>query len=758
MFAVLYLVICLFFGTQLIRFAIPDIRRLYVGIAARQEFIAKVPSMLFLLPAGFAVGLMSVTAFTYYAALILKRFVPSDLHILYPANILSMCLFLYLGSLMWQKCHIRNDREFKERARRLATPGEKPKPVLPVFDRSIPMIIFAIITVIAVAAAAAYISFYTFRIEAGQLLVGPSVASDFGPHIALTSSFSTGSNFPTQYPHFAGDKIQYHFFFNFLCGNLNLLGLPMDFAFNLPFILTFTGTIILLGTLAVLLSGRRLALILTPALVLFRSALNIFYQLAELFRAPGATVGSVMQTIREQHDWFGLTLRDEWGLWAVNVYANQRHLMLGVSVVLVLVFLFVPHVRRMFLHLGKAAGIKEKLRTFFASRQAWIPRKSDPLHPYSLLLVAIVTVVAAPFFHGSMLISAMLIMMIMAIFSENRLSYAVVALFAVGSSVLQTSLLSGKVSNVFSPRFFVGFIVEQTWKESGPVLEPAKVAEYVVKQGGLAVLLPMLILIGLTIYEFIRGRNKYRPFLLLAFTAPYVFAFCCQVSVDILANHKFIQLTILLYDVFISGLLAILFLLPVRMRSSNTDSPTAPPDGFIQTSRWLCILTRFAGVLVAVVLLFSLVGTGLSEWFVQHNRNRDSIRLNLNSEMVQWIDENTPERSVFLTRDWYIHDFYLSGRMAYYGWPYYAWSAGHDTNARIQTYEWLLTGCAGDVELFRQTCASEGIDYVIVDLELLSYIDAHGEHIANGEFFFENLTEVAYFPNDSEARIFAVNY
>ena len=49
MLAVLYLIIAIFFGTQLIRFLIPDIRRLYVGVAADTEIIEKVPTLLFLL-------------------------------------------------------------------------------------------------------------------------------------------------------------------------------------------------------------------------------------------------------------------------------------------------------------------------------------------------------------------------------------------------------------------------------------------------------------------------------------------------------------------------------------------------------------------------------------------------------------------------------------------------------------------------------------------------------------------------------------
>ncbi|MBN1892727.1 MAG: hypothetical protein JW780_08100 [Clostridiales bacterium] len=748
MFGILYLLICLFFGTQLIRFMIPDIRRLYVGISPRQDDIAKVPSMLFIFPAGFVVGLMSVTFVTYYVALLLHRFVPNDMHVLYPANIISLCLFLYIGSLLWQKCY---DRDHQPNIRN-AGDGNTTKRVrqsrLPLFDRSVMMILMISFVVLAVAAAAAYISFYTLRIEGSSLLVGPSVASDFGPHIAVASSFSNGSNFPTEYPHFPGDKIQYHFFFYFLCGNLNLLGLPLDWAFNVPFILTFVATVVLLGTLAVLLSGRRLAFLIMPALVLFRSAMNIFYQLAELFKTSGSTLQSVFRAIKEQEQWFTLTFRDEWGIWAINVYANQRHLMLGISVVLILLFLFIPHVRRMFLHLGKVSGFKEKFHTFFAVRHAWIPRKSDPLHPYFLVFVALLTVVVAPFFHGSMLIGAMLILMIMAIFSENRLSYAVVALAAVGSSVLQTTLLSGSPGNVVSFRKYLGFVVEE--------LSFKGIAEYIFNIGGLAIIIPLLILVGLPIYEVLRRRNKFRAILLLAFTAPFIFAFFFQVSVEVLANHKFIHLSILLFDVFIAGLLAILILLPLKVQKPAGAEAEPSHDGVIHTSRWVCIAGRVGGILLAVVLLVSMVGTGVSEWFVQHNKNRDSIRLNTESEMVRWIDENTHARSVFLTRNWYIHSFFLSGRMSYYGWPYYAWSAGHDTDSRLRTYEWLLTGCNGDADVFRQTCAAEGIDFVILDTELLSYQNGNGEYIVNSEFFYSNLTQVAYFPNESDARIFSV--
>ena len=39
----------------------------------------------------------------------------------------------------------------------------------------------------------------------------------------------------------------------------------------------------------------------------------------------------------------------------------------------------------------------------------------------------------------------------------------------------------------------------------------------------------------------------------------------------------------------------------------------------------------------------------------------------------------------------------------YYGWPYYAWSAGHDTYTRDTIYLWLITGCGGDIDEFTET-------------------------------------------------------
>lgn len=99
--------------------------------------------------------------------------------------------------------------------------------------------------------------------------------------------------------------------------------------------------------------------------------------------------------------------------------------------------------------------------------------------------------------------------------------------------------------------------------------------------------------------------------------------------------------------------------------------------------------------------------------------------------------------------------FFLAGRPAYYGWPYYAWSAGHDTYTREQVYYWLISGCNNDIDAFRSYCASRGITYLIDDPEFFGY-DYPSGALYNKEFFAEYLTPVAYFPEEA-TTIYRIN-
>ena len=745
MLAVIYLIIAIFFGTQLIRFLIPDIRRLYVGIAADQSILDKVPTSLFLIPAGTLIGLLVTGWVTYFLAYIMEPYIPADTATLLPANIVGMCIFAYLACLFWQRCFLRNFRN--------AQSGNYRK--LPEFNRHPGSIFFYVTSVIILLVAVSFVYFYTCYAENGTVRLGFSIFSDFSPHVAITSGFGVGSNFPTQYPHFSGDNIQYHFLFYFLTGNMEALGLPLEWAINLPSILCFASTLTLLGTLAVLLSSRRGAFFFAPLLVLFRSGWNVFHQIKELHAVPGATWESVYKSITTQSSWYGYTIRDEWGIWAINVYANQRHLALGVGLVLVFIFLFLPHFRRMFLHLGKTQGAGAKTARFFVSREAWLSRKNDPLHPWGSVILGCIIAVAMPFFHGSCLICALLVLFGMAIFSEFRLGYAVVAAVSVLSATLQARFFAGGASNVASFKYNFGFVIPELADKSkagaAEVLRSTgTVISYLNKMGFLTVILPALIFVGLLIYELIQKKNPYRPVLLVAFSIPLIFAFYCQVSLEVLANHKFIQLSFILFDILIGGLLANLLALPIRVagkkKAAGEDAekeengPKLPKKAFIPV--------QILSAVVCVILTFGLTATGISEWCIYHNLNTHKggyVELHPDSAMSDWIIKNTNKDAIFLSPMWSVHDFFLSGRQVYYGWPYFAWSAGHDTVTRQINYQWLLTGANGNLDEFRRYCAEMNIGYVIACDDY--YGNTETADYYNPEFFQANLTEVARFDN-----------
>ena len=654
MLAILYLIIAIFFGTQLIRFLIPDIRRLYVGIAADQNVIEKVPTSLFLLPAGTLIGLLLTTFVTYFLAYAMHPYIPADTAKLLPANIVSMCIFAYLACLFWQRCFLRNYRDAKNGLGNRKLPG---------FNKSYGSVIFYLVSAIAVISAVAFVYFYTCYMKDGTIRLGFSIFSDFSPHVAITSGFGVGSNFPTSYPHFAGDNIQYHFMFYFLTGNMEALGLPLVYAINIPSILCMGCALTLLGTLAVLLSSRRAAFLFAPVLVLFRSAWNVFYQASQLKKVPGATWSSVLKTISQQSGWWEYTFRDEWGLWAINVYANQRHLAMGVGLVLVFIFLFLPHFRRMFLHLGKTKGAGEKAKRFFASREAWIQRKDDPLHPWGSVILACLIAFAMPFFHGSCLICALLVLFGMAIFSEFRLGYAIVAAVSVISATLQARFFAGGASNVASFKYYFGFVVpeldgKRKANASTVLKSTGAILSYLGKMSFLTIILAAAIFIGLLVYELIRRKNPYRPVLLFPFSIPLIFAFYCQVSLEVLANHKFIQVSLILFDILIAGLLANLLALPIKVRAEAAEAQKEEgaekekKTKKIALKKNVFIPVQIGSAVVCLLLLFGLTATGISEWFIYYNLNTHKggyVELHPDSQIAEWVTKNTNEDDIFLT-------------------------------------------------------------------------------------------------------------
>ncbi|MCR5616997.1 MAG: hypothetical protein K6F83_01760 [Clostridiales bacterium] len=741
MLGILFIVICAVFGYELVSFLVPDVRRLYVAVSPSGKPLSKIPDVLFKIPAGIITGIAVGSFSGYYVTSLMSLVINGKQRPQGAGASVVALVFCYLIFVLWGR---NRKREIKK------------NPKIPGFDKSVGNTSYYGIAIILFTIISSFLFFYSFRISDGYLINGNTVFSDLAPHTAMTASFGKGSNFPTQYMHYSGDGIQYHFFFYFFCGMLEFLGLPIDYAINIPSILSMVCCFILLGLLAMLLSGKRLTFVLAPVLVLFRSSFNIYSMFVHL-REHHYDLKRILGLIVHSFSWYDQSPYDNWGIWSVNVYCNQRHLLFGVSMILILIILFIPHVRRMSISLMKG-GYKD----FLFSRNAWIPRNSDPLCPVRNLILALILVTVMPFIHGSALIAGLLILAFMAIVSEARLNYLIMATLAVISSFIQTYLFAGSYRKVVMFEVSPGFVSrESTFHNS---------LDYLIYITGFTLFLTAVFAVGWLIKDLKMRKPIYRFFLVISFLIPLIFAFVFKVSLEMLANHKFVQISLILSDIFVATVLTNLIILPVRLRKGK-DLPKLLPLNNDELEEELnkesakkplsiplaaYIPSRILSVIIALVLIFGLTATGITEWITYYNINRYHIDVDTNSELVSWIEENTSPQDVFLTPMWSVNRFFLAGRPAYYGWPYYAWSAGHDTYTRDSVYLWLISGCGGDIDTFVSYCRERGIKYLVFDPEFCDMKNANGKTIYAAEFFASNLKQVAYFPHDNNTIVYQI--
>ena len=681
MLALLYLGLSMIFGISLINFWI-NTEEIYAKIGG-EDCKTKIPKELFIFPAGIIIGIIIITFFNYYLIFILNKFNQKN-EINFPLGVcITILLFLTLSIVM--VLHNRNKEKNHEQDNKNN-------------------IMFYIIVIGIVILVTNFLMFYTYRIEDGKLLLGYTTFSDLAQHTAMVSSFGIGGNVPTQYMHFSGDGINWHFFFYFFAGILKYLGFPIDYALNVPTILTMSSTLCLVGLLSTLFVKRKTAFLIAPILVLFRSSFNIFYVIKKLMISKTYVLDGILKST----EWSDITPFDNWGIWAINVYPNQRHFMLGIGAILIVIILFIPFLFNMMENL-KTLKLKEKIKYFIFSKKAWLSKPSD-----KRFIIALLLIIMLPYFHGSALIAGLLILFGMAIFSENRLYYLILAIVAVISSQIQTKIFSGGAENIINFSFHVGFVSEDTtfWG----------IMNYIFTITGITIILAL-------VYLILQRKNKKFIILFVSFMLPFVFAFLFQITKETLASHKFIQISVILIDIFVAGVIA-------RLLNSEKE--------------------KYFKIYLSIHLIILLTATGFSEWCTFININKNFTIVDTKSNLIKWIEENTEKNDVFLTPMWSTNRFFLAGRPAFFGWPYYAWSAGHDTNARELEYKYLLQGCNGNREEFIEICKKYNIKYIVDDIEMNDFKDEITGITFYNQYFIQNNFELVAEFEEENTRIYMI--
>ena len=361
------------------------------------------------------------------------------------------------------------------------------------------IILFTMVTVFVT-----WMMFYVFHMKDGILYSGFSVFGDYAPHTAMMRSFSRGNNFPTQYPHYGGQDVKYHFMFQFLVGNLEYLGMRIDIGYNLVSIFSLVGFLMILYAISYRMFRSFWAGAAAIVFFFFRSGTAFWQYLWEHFRA-----GNLAETLRENTSFIGYTTNENWGLWNFNVYLNQRHLAFGLLIVAAAVWIFMEWLEAGCRHSEK--GIEWIGKRIF-SKEAWVCRNVEA----AVLLGVFLGLTA--FWNGAALIGGLLILAGMAVFSDGKLDYAICAALSVFFSELQSKIFV--FGSVMSPSFYWGFLAGNK-SLIGVIGYLAEISGFFFV--GLAVTVVFL-------------KRKERA-ILFGFLLPLAFSFLVSLTPDINVNH-----------------------------------------------------------------------------------------------------------------------------------------------------------------------------------------------------------------------------
>lgn len=623
MLALLYLVLCVLVGREITEHFL--LRR--VRETAGNGFWI-------LFPMSFGSGVLILTWILYAAAYCSEKILKTENALLY-GNVIVMaaaflyCCFGYLKrkkdekKILWKEW-IRDQQLFRKE--------------LAFFS-----VLFLFLTAIL---------FYVFYVSDGYLHAGFTVFSDYAPHTAMIRSFSMGNNFPTQYPHFGGEDVKYHFMFQFLTGNLEYLGMRIDLAYNLVSVFSLWGFLVMLYKLSERIMGKHLAGALCVVIFFFRSGLSFYRFAFEHLKA-----GDLWWMLKENTAFIGYTPNENWGLWCFNVYLNQRHLAFGLLIVTMALWVFMDWLEDADLHPEKGM-LWMKKRLF--SAEAW--KSKD-------LLTAIVTGILlglAAFWNGAAVIGGLLILAGFALFSDGKIDYAIMALVTVILSSLQSGFFMEGSSIGFS--FYWGLLAEDR--------SFFGVLWFLIQLSGVYFL-------GLAVVCFFVRRLQRAS--MLAFFLPFFFAFTISLTPDIAVNHKYVMMSYAFLGMFWA---------------------------YVLIEIWK---KRRGGKLAAVAVAVCLLITGIYDFVIilKDNGPSHQISVNLNSDVTRWLGENIGSQELVLTPEYSMHEVTMSGIMMYCGWPYYAWSAGYDTFGRSAIAAEIYT--SEDKERVDQLVKEEGITYILYE-------------------------------------------
>ena len=547
-----------------------------------------------------------------------------------------------------------------------------------------------------------WMMFASFNTKAGKLQIANPEYSDFGPNTALIQSFAVGHNFPTEYPHFSGDRIRYHFLFYFQAGNLEFLGLDPAWSLNLLSITTLVAMLVIVMTLGEVLFNSRVVGRLGSLLFFFFGSLSYVP-----FLQKQASVRAAIQAITNQRDYLQTIFPyrgEAWGTWSQVTYLNQRHFASAIGILLLVLVFLVIRYRAVAAKRAEARaatktmtaqprGLPETAPLAVSANPSGDVRESQvemPSVSVAIQSTEETTITAEPFiatlrpfiFSGALLsllpmwnsavfIAAAAILGLLFILCPLRLQMLALAVTAGLIALPQMLFLSTGSDKAHMPKLLHwGYTIDH------PTV--ANVVKYLGFTFGFKWLLIALALVFAT--------NLQRRFFLAVLSLIAV-AFSFQFTIEVLANQKFIHIWVIIANLFVAFALC-------RLWHVSLAGTTLP------------------GKFGAIVATLLIIPGGIIDFFPMHNTGWSEVTYR-NDPLIDWLKKNTTARDIFLSDRFVNHPILMAGRRVFYGWPYYAWSAGYNASNRDRVYTELFEN--KDPWKVYHLLKENGISYVAYD-------------------------------------------
>jgi DNA-binding beta-propeller fold protein YncE len=606
-----------------------------------------------------------------------------------------------------------------------------------------------------------WMMFASFNSSDGNLRIANAQYSDFGPNTAIMQSFAVGHNFPTEYPHFSGDRIRYHFLFYFQAGNLEFLGLNPPWSLNLLSIVTLVAMLTLAMTLGEVVFNSRAVGRLGSLLFFFFGSLSYVP-----FLHRQASVRAAIQAIRQQRDYLPSIFPyrgESWGTWSQVTYLNQRHFASTIGIFLVvLVFLVIRYravlMRRAKAHTSGTHLVSNLIRLFArpgrhgsidthggGNLEATCPEAvstymapTEPItsQPNTVVESAADTVsddlTRPEAFPESSKEEAPSV-------SESEDASHSEAATEVAMEAKQQAPLTSKPFRASLP----GFIFSGVLLGLLPMWNSAVFIGAAAVLGFLFILFPLrgqMLVLAITTGVIALPQMLYLSTGSGRAPMPRLFHWGYMVDQPTAMNvakylgftFGFKWLLIALALIFASWFqkrlfLAALSLLGVAFSFQFTIEVLANQK-FIHI--WVILANLFVafglwrlwhlsvggttlpGKLAALLLFVPIIPGGIIDFFPIHNTGWSEVQYR-NDPLIDWLKKNTTPQDIFLTDRFVTHPILMAGRRVLYGWPYYAWSAGYNASKYDRLYTELFEG--KDPWKVYHLLKENGISYVAYD-------------------------------------------